>query len=661
MAENGWGGVDVSRKDFLKYSLTASIAVWAGSMVPRGMGVTEAEAQELFTTSAVNPDRFPQSVASGDPQPNGIVLWTRLNSGAAGSVQVAYEVARESDTTFANPVLRGVTSTSPARDFTVKVQLRRSELKPSSGYRYRFIFNGDSSRTGHFKTLPAPGTDVSLVRFGYVSCQDYTNGYYNALYHLNQEDIDYVVHLGDYTYETVGSDSFQGGGPPERQFTFPDGGDEEMTLKDYRFGYKKYKSDQNLQALHEKCAFIMIWDDHEFANDCYQVFAPDQGGTDATPSKVPQRRENATQAWFEYNPVGVPYDAAKNPLNEITIYRTFAFGNLMELVMTDERLYRDGPPNGNETQDRYLTPGTGAEEAAGRTMLGEGTPGVNGWSRPDQVSYFLNRVAGSSRRWKLWGNEVTFMQFKLANLALASETLTISSLDELFPGIGSYPAAGAVGAAEGVYVTLDQWDGYQAERRRITRLLRDSSASGGSAGVENFVTLTGDIHSYIAGYVKYNYDDASCEGYNRPVGVELVCPSVTSSNLTEIATFGFGTAPAPDVGQFTAQTPANNPHIKYFNSSDHGYNLVEITKDSILCTMKAVRVITPTAENRGSGIREPNPENTRRTVLRKFRVPARGTTFAGQRIDEPLIFDETSGVPVPLPCEASLSPGPGGV
>ena len=116
------------------------------------------------------------------------------------------------------------------------------------------------------------------------------------------------------------------------------------------------------------------------------------------------------------------------------------------------------------------------------------------------------------------------------------------------------------------------------------------------------------------------------------------------------------------MGQFTAQVTANNPHIKYFNSNEHGYNLMEVTKDSILCTMKAVRVVAPTPENRGQGIREENPQNTEMTVLRQFRVPARGTTFAGLQITEPLIFDETNGAPVPLvlPCEISLSPGPGG-
>lgn len=615
----GWGGPHMDRRDFLKYSLATSIAVWAGSVVPGGLGVSQAEAEELFGVRRTEPRRFPQSVASGDPRPNGIVLWTRIRTAATGNQRVAYEVAREADTRFSRPVVRGVATTNAGRDHTVKVQLRRPELKPFTKYRYRFIHNGLASRVGHFKTLPAAGTNVSKVRFGFVSCQDYTNGYYNAYHHLNQEgDLDFVVHLGDYMYETVGSDSFQGGGPPERGFTFPDGGNEALTLRDYRFTYKKYREDGNLRRMHEKYAVIQVWDDHEFANDAYQIYAPDEGGTDATPSRNPARREAATRAWAEYNPVGVSYEAARGPLDEIVIYRTFDFGNLMQLVMTDQRLYRDGPPAGNETTDRYVTPGTGAEEAEGRTMLGVGAPTTpDGLTRPDQLGYFLNKMTNSTKKWKIWGNEVTFQQLKVANTFLGQNNVL--------------PTVNPANAPEGVYVTLDQWDGYQAERRWITREIRDRN-------VRNFVTITGDIHSYIAGYIKEDYDNPVSTGANRPIGVELVCGSITSSNLTEIASLGFGAAPAPDAGQFTAAVTASNPHIKYFNSNDHGYNLMEVTQDSVLCTMKRVVPIAPTQQNRGSGIREPNPQNTRSEVLRKFRV----------RDGQVLIYDETNGVPVPI-------------
>jgi len=616
--QNSWNSFYVDRRDFLKYSLATGVVMWAGSVVPGGVGVVPAEAAELFEVKKFNPGRYPQSVASGDPRPNGIVLWTRILTQKTGTLRVAYEIAREDDTRFANPVLRGVAETSPARDYTVKVQIKRAELKPFRKYRYRFIYNGESSRTGHFKTLPAPDADVSKVRFGYVSCQDYTNGYYNAYYHLAREsELDFVVHLGDYMYETVSSDSFQGGGPPERQFTFPDGGDESLTLKDYRRAYKKYKQDRNLQVIHEKYAVIQIWDDHEFANDVYQIYAPDQGGTDATPSRNPKRREAASRAWAEFNPVGVTYDAAKGPLDDIVIYRSFDFGNLVSLVMTDERLYRDGPPAGNETQDRYVTPGTGAEEAEGRTMLGDGTPTQDNLPRPDQLEYFLGKVLQSNKKWKLWGNEVTFMQIKVANSYLGDGNVL--------------PTVDPATAPDGVYITLDQWDGYQAERRKITQQIRD-------ANIRNFVTITGDIHSYIAGYIKEDYDNPLSTGDNRPIGVELVCGSITSSNLNEIASLGFGAAPAPDVGEFTVSVTGSNPHIKYFNSNDHGYNLMEITKDSVLCTMKRVTPIIPDEENRGSGIKESNPKNTKSEVLRKLRV----------REGEVLIYDETNGTPVPL-------------
>lgn len=649
----------VNRLDFLRYSLATSVAVWAGSQVS---GIDEAEAQELFGKAALNPARFPQSVASGDPKPNGIVLWTRIASQSKGTLRVGYRVAlddgRSDAQAFANPVLSGVVETSAARDYTVKIQLQNARLKPFRKYRYRFYFGGSFSRTGRFRTLPAPNVDVGRIRFGYISCQDYTNGYYNALYHLaREEDLDFVVHLGDYTYETAPppgeSNSFQGGGPDERRFQFPDGGEEELTLKDYRFGYKKYKSDRNLQAVHEKCAMIIIWDDHEFANDAHQTFAPDQGGNQDGNKKNPGRREAASKAWAEFNPVGVYFNAANDPLNEIVIYRSFAFGNLMDLVMTDQRLYRDPPPNGNETQNRYLTPGTGleGEEAPGRTLLGDGTPGADGLRRPPQIDYFLQKITRSPRRWKIWGNEVTLMQLKVANTAAESATADpITSLEELFPGIGDFPAAGSVNNPEGVYTTLDQWDGFQAERRGITRRIRDDRTFPGTAGVENFVTITGDIHSYIAGYIKENYDDPTCMGENRPVGIELVCPSVTSSNLSELATFGFGAAPTPDAGQFGAQVTANNPHIKFFNSNEHGYNVMEVTKDSIACTMKAIRTL-PSPENpNANGIREEDPQQTTSEVLRRFRI------LSG----EVLLYDETTGVPVPLPCEAPApSPGPG--
>ncbi len=591
--QNGLKDFYVSRLDFLRYSLATSVAVWAGSGVS---GISEAEAQELFGPTAVNENLFPQSVASGDPKPNGIVLWTRVRPpSGGGTVRVGYRVALDDGRTdaeaFRDPVLSGVAETSRARDYTAKIQLQRAELKPFRKYRYRFYYNGGFSRTGRFKTLPAPGKVFArdeALRFGYISCQDYTNGYYNALGALAKEDIDFVVHLGDYIYETVEEESFQGAQvrpiDPARLGSGTPG--EADTLQDYRFLYKLYKADKNLQALHENFAFIMIWDDHEFANDSFKFYAPDASGE----FKDPQRRSDANRAWVEFNPVGVYYNPSRSPLEEIVIYRYFNFGDLMTLVMTDERLYRDGPPCGLDTLDRVATPGCSmpqdendpdkrGEKDTDRTMLGL-----------SQREFFLQKITRSPQTWKFWGNEVTFMQNKIANTFLGQ--------DSVLPGVSPAPSP-----ADGVYLTLDQWDGYQAERERITREIS-------KAGVENFVIITGDIHTYIAGYVKKNYDNPLNEPPNA-VGTCFVGGSVTSSNLFEIARLGqVSDGPRPsDPGAFSAAVKASNPHFEFLDSSTHGYNLMKVTKNELICTMKNVDTI-----------RRPQNDPTSE-VLAQFRVP----------------------------------------
>ncbi|BBL80838.1 hypothetical protein RxyAA322_26920 [Rubrobacter xylanophilus] len=412
--------VCISRLGFLKYSLATGVVIWAGAGT--------AEARELFRTSTVAPELFPQSVASGDPRPDGIVLWTRVRPPRRrGEVRVGYRVAPDDDRSdaaaFRKPLLSGVARTGPDRDYTVKVQLRRPELEPFRSYRYRFYYGGAASRTGRFKTLPAAADSPGRLRFAYVSCQDYTNGYYNALGALARERVDFVVHLGDYIYETVAEESFQGGGPPERRIPPSALGSrrpgEADTLEDYRFLYKKYKTDRNLQRVHENFAFIMTWDDHEFANDSFEVFAPDASGR----MRDPERRAAASRAWVEFNPVGVYFDPAKGPLEQIVVYRSFDFGRLATLVMTDERLYRDGPPCGLETRNRYVTPGCGRESAPGRTMLG-----------PLQKEFLLQKITGSRSTWKIWGNEVQFMQTKILNTFLGAERGILPGVPPVPPG-----------------------------------------------------------------------------------------------------------------------------------------------------------------------------------------------------------------------------------
>lgn len=558
----------MDRRSFLKYSLATGVVIWVGQEIPRLLGMEDSEVLGLFAVEPANAATsvFPQSVASGDPRVTGVTLWTRAVPRTRQNVRVAFEVA--TDERFLNVVLRGVAETTPAKDYTVKVNLNSVRLNPGRTYFYRFIYQQTASRTGRFKTLPAPNANPGRIRFGYINCQDYTNGFYNAYRFMSDETMDFVVFLGDYIYETVGDTSFQNG---IRPLTLPSRQPAAATLEDYRFLYRTYNSDPDLQRLRERFAFITIWDDHEFANDCFRENAIDQN-----PFRKPQLRQIANQAWAEYTATSVPFNARKGPLGSLEIYRSFRFGRLMELVMTDERLYRDGPPCDNLAAQgnrylqarRYLTPDCAGRTNPRRTMLGA-----------RQRAWFLDKLKRSPCIWKVWGNEVTTMQLKVLS-PIATQLLGSPTPD--------------------LFVTLDQWDGYPVERAFLFNQIRRFN-------IRNFVTITGDLHTYLAGYQRINFDNPN----DPPVGVEFVVGSTSSSNFSEQSGPSSLGAPLPPVDVITRVLRASNPHLEYFNSATHGYNLVEVTPNALTCTMKAVSQIT----TRGGTL----------STLKVFRVP-RGQT-----------------------------------
>src|SRR5262245_16155107 len=394
---------------------------------------------------------FTLGAASGDPAPNGIVLWTRVAPQAVTSSNnvLVWEIATSSTFT-GTQVLRGGLRFAGNSDNTVKVPVQHEALRPFTTYYYRFLYDGTPTRVCRFKTLPAPGAFVSRIRIAYISCQDYTNGHYTALSNLANEDVDYVVHLGDYIYESLG-DSLFSRAQVRPLPNLPSGGRVASSLEDYRALHRIYRSDPNLQAAHERFAFIQIWDDHEFQNDSWRDQHPDNNPDPLVPR--PDLRKQANQAWAEYTPANIRYNPLGGPLDSIQLYRSFAFGDLMELVITDERLYRDGPPCGFGTLDRYVADSCPERERYTRTLLGV-----------TQRDWFVEKINNSRSTWKLWANEVMAMPLKLLNLGSASR-----------------------------YLTLDQWDGYPAERSQILSRI---------AGTRNFVAITGDIHSFAAGYLK---------------------------------------------------------------------------------------------------------------------------------------------------------------
>ncbi len=480
---------------------------------------------------------FAWGVAAGDPAPDGVILWTRVPASPTGPVDVAWRIA--TDPAMRDVVVAGGAVAGAESDWTVKVRIRDPALRPFTTYWYRFDALGASSRTGRFRTLPDAAASLRRLRLGYVSCQDFTSGRFHALRLLADAEVDYVLHLGDYIYESVSDPRFQRRGPADRRLRLPGDRVRAETLDEYRWLYRTYRQDPDLQRLHERFAVIPIWDDHEFANDGYGIHDTDT--TDEAANADPARRSAASRAWVEYQPADVDFDPAADPIDQIRIYRRFVFGDLAELVLTDERLYRDGPPCGLAREDRYATYGCTARHDPDRTMLG-----------PAQRRWLIDALTSSTRIWKLWANETMLPPLRLP--AWLARRL--------------HPHARDVPMRSEVLVSLDQWDGYTAERALLADALVDN---------DGLIVLTGDLHSFIAGTLRT--DDG------RHVATCLMVGSVTSANLAEmIAGRTLPSVPVP----LTRLLRGANPHLSYVNSSAHGYNLLDITPDRLRCDMVAV-------------------------------------------------------------------------
>ncbi len=538
---------------------------------PAAAGLNAADVAALFTVNAGDTadqqaQTFPQSVASGDPTPNGVVLWTRIdpNSQTVGD-QIAWQIA--ADPGFVTVLAQGTSTLSSATDNTTKLPVSAPGiLQPFATYYYRFIYNTIPSRTGRFKTLPLPTDSLPELKIGYVVCQDYGNGFYTALQYLAQEQVDYVVHLGDYIYESIAS-NFQGN-PARIVPPFPSGSTTiPVDVNDYRHLYQVYRNDPNQQAAHENFAYIQLWDDHEFANDCHQDFHPDDNTAPNTPdTPQPALRLAANQAWSEYGLADVVFNVNSSDPNNwadsLQVYRKFSFGAIADLIVTDERLYRDGPPCGSkQVFERYFSFGCPELGDPNRSMLGA-----------TQKQWFLNQVTTSTATWKLWANEVMLMQLKGAGF---------------------------------IYIDLDQWDGYPKEREAMLNAIQ-------SAGVTNFIALTGDLHTFLAGYLKPDFDNI----FASPMGIELMVGSISSANLAEDIESAIDLPSSPMPAKQFGVPPNlleplirfNNPHIQYWDSSTHGYAILDITPSQLVCTFKAVDNIRSQTANMGT--------------LRTFTIPA---------------------------------------
>ena len=517
----------LDRRSFLK----GAAAVAAGSALT---GTAFSSALAVEPTA-----RFQYGVASGDPLPDGVVLWTRVTpspdatpgSGRGAATAVQWFVREVGG----RVVRRGQVRTSAATDHTVKVDVRG--LAPATTYEYGFLAGGQASPVGTTRTAPALDAANALLRFGMVSCSNYTGGYFSAYRHLaDRDDLDFVLHLGDYLYEYGNTDDRYGPATLVGVRDHDPAG-EMLTLEDYRRRHALYKADPDLARLHQRYAFVTTWDDHEVTNDSWREGA--QNHDDAEGDYV-ARRNRAYQVYDEWMPVRLP---EARTAEETRIYRRLRFGALADLTMLDLRQYRDeqvGPTDGATIDD------------PDRTMMGA-----------EQQAFFEQGLAATGApTWRLVGNSVQIMQVKAPPLPAATAA-AVAALQG-----GPQPASLPAG---GFALLVDPWDGYTANRQRVLE------ACASTAGDPVF--LTGDIHSTWAADLPLDPGTytGSPSDLSPSAGIELVCPSVTSDNLDEIT----GSPPRTSSVAVEEAIKGVNRHIKELEFDSHGFSVVDVTPERL--------------------------------------------------------------------------------
>ncbi|MGA5563258.1 alkaline phosphatase D family protein [Streptomyces platensis] len=495
---------------------TAVTAVAATAALLPFAGATTAHAQE-----AADQDPFFQhGIASGDPLPDGVLLWTRVTptpsatpgSGRGPATKVSWQVATDKD--FASVVARGSLTASAAADHTVKADVRG--LKPATHYYYRFTAGGQHSPVGRTRTAPAHDSAAGNVRFGVVSCANWESGYFSPYRHLAaRTDLDAVLHLGDYLYE------YKSGEYPEFKYVVRphSPAHELLTLADYRIRHGVHKTDPDALAMHATHPVVAIWDDHEFADNAWKGGATNH--TPDTEGSWSARMAAAKQAYFEWMPV--------RPSIAGTTYRRLRFGTLADLHLLDLRSFRD----------EQAKVGSGDVDDPGRTLTGRA-----------QLDWLKAGLERSDTAWRLVGTSVMISQVAFG--AVPAKLLG--------------PLADILGIPkEGLAINTDQWDGYTDDRRELLSHLSDR-------GIDNTVFLTGDIHMAWANEVPLQ---AATYPADRPVATEFVVTSVTSDNVDDFLHVAPHTVSLAGV----AALKAANRHVKWLDMDSHGYGVLDVSAE----------------------------------------------------------------------------------
>jgi alkaline phosphatase D len=497
----------VDRRRLLQLAAASAASLW----LPRS-----AWSQARFTG---NP--FGIGVASGSPTHDSVVLWTRLvasgifQSPPKEALTVRWELAH--DEQFARIVQSGQAQALPELAHSVHVEV--PGLEADRWYFYRFMAGDAVSATGRTRTFPAPDAAAQKLRLAYASCQRWDHGYFSAYRHMREENLDAVLFLGDYIYEYPNA---------AKAVRVPTGG-WVITLDDYRQRYALHRGEPEVQAMHAACPWLVTWDDHEVQNDYAGLVAGDSGP--AVPDFA-ARRAAAYQAFYEHMPVRASAltkaIAGLQSGAEVRLYSQQRFGRLANIVMLDDRQYRDrqvcnpeGKPLGSSN---VSPPSCVAWNDPARTLLGAA-----------QEQWLDTAFASSGPGWTVLGQQTLF-------------------------------GTRAAKTAAGQLFWNDGWDGYAAARGRLTQSLQRNK-------VANPVFLGGDIHENWVGHVKADYSRPD----SATLGVEFCGTSITSRSA--------GNAKI-------AERLAENPHFVFADSEGKGYGVVEFTPQRLTTTLRVVDDVT---------------------------------------------------------------------
>ncbi len=490
---------------------------------------------------------FTHGVASGDPLTDRVILWTRaVPADGKSRVRIGWEMAV--DEKFLGVINSGTIETSAERDFTVKIDA--AGLLVGTSYYFRFKAKKQTSPVGKTRTLPSQ--DVSQIKFAVVSCSNYPTGRFHVYREIaKRNDLDAVIHLGDYIYEYARGGYASDQAKELGREVLPDS--ELLNLQDYRSRYAQYRTDLDLQAVHASHPFIAVWDDHEIANDSWKEGAenhqPEEGDFNL-------RKLAALQAYSEWLPI-------RPKATEEGIYRSFTFGQIVALHMLDTRII--GRDKQLEIGDYFGANGFDAQQF--QTDLNNPERSILG---VEQLNWLTNQLENNQATWQVLGQQVLMGRMYLPG-ALATQQISLAGFARLVR-VATLAGQGQTLSPDDLQFlatnqkllqipslpyNLDAWDSYEAERERV---LNAAHAAGC-----NLVVLAGDSHNAWANDL-VNREGVAC-------GVEFATSSVTSPGLE----LYLGLSPE-SVAPTEAQLTQLIGNLKYTNLSDRGYMTVTFTQ-----------------------------------------------------------------------------------